>query len=106
MRPTGIFDATAMQWWNEFVQAASALPFGSTTPRAVRCRMCGSVLDGVAAGVGGIATQRFQAIAQNKNGLVAFGSVPVSESVLHSKRAFDWECGDCKSKLKLRPRPR
>lgn len=94
-----------MQWLNEFVQAASALPLGSA-PKAVRCRMCNAALDGVAAGVGGIATQRFQPTAQTKNGVIAFGSVPVSDPLLHSKHSFAWECRDCKSKLKLIPRPR
>ena len=102
MKPTGYIDATFTEWLTQFVQATSALPFGSV-PRAVHCRSCGAILDGIAASVDGIASQQARPMSENDNGLISFWSEPVGAPILHRRKPFQWRCRDCTNAMKLVP---
>lgn len=102
MKPSGYIDADFIEWLDEFYRTASALPFDST-PRGVRCRSCAAFLDGVVAGVGGIATQTFQPMVANDDGIISFWSEPVGEPTFHQGKPFRWQCRDCKRRVKLVP---
>ena len=102
MKSSGFIDAAFTEWLSGFVQAASALPFGST-PRVIHCRSCGAILDGVAVGLAGIATQQSRPMYQNNNGVISFWSEPIGEPILHRRKPIHWRCRDCKNAMKLVP---
>lgn len=102
MKPTRYIDADFIEWFDVFYRTVSALPSDSV-PQPVHCRSCGAILDGVAAGVGGIATQRIRPMVENDDGLISFWSEPVGEPVLHRGKPFRWQCRDCKGMVKLVP---